>query len=226
MPKGESMLMSESIIVLIQRYSWLMLVVILLWGWFIPVLMFTAFICMIAPVVFSFKYGRAWCGNFCPRGSFNNNVLKIISPNKTIPNILKKPVIRIFTFIALMSLFTYSILSTNGSLLGIGIVFIKMMAITTLIEISMGVLIHHNSWCTICPMGTVAGTITRIKGKAEGVITISEKCIGCQTCVSVCPMQIDIPKYQKSGMVTNSDCMKCRKCIGCCKQDALQWEMN
>jgi polyferredoxin len=101
-----------------------------------------------------------------------------------------------------------------------------MMAITTLIEISMGVLIHHNSWCSICPMGTVAGAVAKIKGKTEGVITISKKCIGCQTCVSVCPMQIDIPKHQKSGMISNSDCMKCRKCIGCCKQDALQWEMN
>ena len=220
------MLMSESIIEFIQKYSWLSLVVILIFGWFQPILMFIAFICMIGPVVFSFKYGRAWCGNFCPRGSFNNNILKIISPNKSLPNILKKPIIRLFTFIALMTLFTYSILNTNGSLWGIGIVFIKMMAITTLIEICMGVLIHHNSWCTICPMGTVASTITKITGKTEGVITISDKCTSCQTCVSICPMQINIPQYQKSGKVIDSDCMKCRKCINYCKQDALQWKMD
>jgi NAD-dependent dihydropyrimidine dehydrogenase PreA subunit len=125
-----------------------------------------------------------------------------------------------------MTLFTYSILNTNGSLWGIGIVFIKMMAITTLIEICMGVLIHHNSWCTICPMGTVASTIARMKGKTEGVIIISDKCTSCQNCVSICPMQIKIPQYQSSGTITDSDCMKCRKCINSCKQDALQWKMD
>jgi polyferredoxin len=87
--------MSESIIDFIQKYSWLVLVCILIFGWFLPVLMWISFICMIAPVVFSFKYGRAWCNNFCPRGSFNNNVLKIISPSKPLPAILKKPIIRL-----------------------------------------------------------------------------------------------------------------------------------
>jgi polyferredoxin len=181
---------------------------------------------MIAPVVFSFKYGRAWCGNFCPRGSFNNNVLKIISPSKPLPAILKKPIIRLFTFIALMTLFTYSIMNSKGSLLGIGIVFVKMMGITTLIEISMGIFIHHNAWCSICPMGSVASTITKIKGKTDAVITISEKCISCLACVTNCPMQINIPQYQGSGRVTDSDCMKCRKCLRHCNQNALQWEMN
>ena len=218
--------MTEMIIEFIQKYSWILLVTILIFGWFMPVLMFAAFICMIAPIVFSFKYGRAWCGNFCPRGSFNNNILKIISCGKQLPAILKKPFIRLFTFIALMTLFTFSVVNSNGGLLGIGISFIKMMAITTLIEISMGVLFHHNSWCAVCPMGSAASMIASLKGKTEGVITISNSCHSCKACESVCPMQINISQYQTIGMVRNSDCMKCRKCITSCKSNALNWEMN
>lgn len=218
--------MTETIIGWIQRFTWMVLIFILLFGWFSPVWMLLTFICMIAPIVFSFKYGRAWCGNFCPRGSFNKSVLKWISPNKPLPVILKKPLIRLVVFIGLMTLFTYSLLNSGGSLRGLGVAFIRMMAITTLIEICMAVFVHHNAWCVICPMGSVAGTITAIKGNAEGVVTVSAKCINCQECVSVCPMQINIPGYQNSGVVVHSDCMKCRECINHCKYQALCWKME
>lgn len=32
-------------------------------------------ICMLAPVLLAPFKGRYWCGNFCPRGSFYDNVI-------------------------------------------------------------------------------------------------------------------------------------------------------
>ena len=43
-----------------------------------------AVICMITPIVFALLgKGRYWCGNYCPRGNFFNNVMKVLSPMKT-----------------------------------------------------------------------------------------------------------------------------------------------
>ena len=53
--------MSYLIIQAFQKYSWVLLVLILVLGWFSPVLIIITFICMTAPIIFSFKYGRCEC---------------------------------------------------------------------------------------------------------------------------------------------------------------------
>ncbi len=218
--------MIENAIKQIQRYSWTLLVLILLLGWFSTTLMLITLVCMLGPIVFSFHYGRAWCGNFCPRGSLNNYILKAISPRKAIPVYLKRPFLRIAVFVLLMSLFAYSIIQTQGSITGIGIAFIKMMTLTTIIEICMGIFIHHNSWCYICPMGSAAGLVSKLKSKTNGNIIFTKDCRACNKCVDDCPMQINIPQHESIGRVTSSDCIKCRSCVGSCPNKVLEWDME
>lgn len=215
--------MANMFISIMQKFSWILTASILVFGWYSPILMVLTFICMLAPIVFSFRYGRAWCGNFCPRASFNNSVLSIISYKRDIPKFFKSNIFRIIMFILLMSFFGINIYHTNGNLIKIGNTFLKMMLLTTVIQICLGVLVHPNVWCTFCPMGTAAFYITKFKGKSQVNIKFNKKCLNCGNCKKQCPIQIDVPRWYSYGKVLDADCMKCRKCMNECPGKVLVW---
>lgn len=50
----------------------------------------------------------------------------------------------------------------------------------------------------------------------------AEKCNDCGACVKVCPMDIRIPEYTKSGQrVLSTECILCFDCVNVCPQGAL-----
>lgn len=203
-----------------QRFSWILVVLILFFGWTSPTLMLITFVCMIFPVIFFF--GRGWCGNFCPRGSFSGMVLSIISPNKEIPKILKNTFFRILVLVLIVILFFNGLNQPHSSLTCLGSIFIKMIAITTIVQIVLAIFIHPYVWCAICPVGTISYFITRAKGVSDN-ISISEECISYNVCTKNCPARIDIPSWHSTGKVLDADCMKCRKCIKSCPKNCLHY---
>lgn len=214
---------SLAIIDFIQKFSWILMILILIFGWTSPWLMFATFICMIGPIVFSFSYGRAWCGNFCPRSSFNMSILSLVSPNKPFPKILKSTIFRFIVFLLLMMFFAYNLYQSHGSIYGIGLSFIKMMALTALIQIALAIYIQPYAWCFICPMGTVSSFITFIRRDKVDHIKIGKRCISCNTCKDNCPMQIEILSWRNEGEVKDANCIKCRKCIKNCPKKSLEY---
>ena len=149
-----------------RKYGFFMLLAYLTLAFFFPVLGVIAVICMLAPIIFALSgKGRYWCGNFCPRGNFFQNVTCHASRKRPIPGFLKSTAFRAFMVLFIIGNFSFGIYSNWGSLPGIGMVFYRIIVITTIAGIILSTLYLPRTWCTFCPMGSISTFITWIKRK-------------------------------------------------------------
>ncbi len=208
----------------IHKWAWSLIVAFCAIGLVYPVVGAVALVCMLAPVVTAFFKGRFWCGNFCPRGSFNDMLLSKISLRKPIPGLLKKSGFRIGFLILLMSAFAFQLYMAWGSFASVGVVFVRMIIMTTLLGIVLGILYNHRTWCVICPMGTMAHFVAKIKAVRNRAphITFKEKgCVNCKICTKNCPVGINVHTHRADGKVLDSNCLKCNVCVEKCPKKAL-----
>ncbi|MBT4824143.1 4Fe-4S binding protein [Candidatus Woesearchaeota archaeon] len=159
--------------------------------------------------------GRWFCGNLCPRGSFNDFWLGKITFKKNIPKFFRSLWLRIPVFIAMMGFMFFRLITVEKLVDKIGMVFVIMCIVTTLIAILFGISIAPRTWCSFCPMGTVQNWL----GKGKYTIKFDKsKCIDCGICNKVCPMQLTV-----NQITHNPDCIKCGRCISACPKKALKF---
>ncbi|MBM7556598.1 4Fe-4S binding protein [Halanaerobacter jeridensis] len=209
----------------IGESAWMLLLLFLIVGWKFPVIGIVAVFCMIAPVVAaSWKEGRIWCGNHCPRGQFNDNLLSKISRSTEIPSFFKSVYFRIGFFLFLIYNFVTGIINANGNLAAIGLVFYKIIFVTTIITVSLGVIFHQRTWCAFCPMGSLSALVVKIKRKFVSnpmqIKVDEEKCVDCGLCSENCPLDLEPHNFSEKGDC-NLDCLHCNECIDSCPVDAL-----
>jgi NAD-dependent dihydropyrimidine dehydrogenase PreA subunit len=48
-----------------------------------------------------------------------------------------------------------------------------------------------------------------------------EKCIGCEECVNICPVDVYEMKDEKSFPVNAEECIGCESCVEVCEQEAI-----
>jgi NAD-dependent dihydropyrimidine dehydrogenase PreA subunit len=48
-----------------------------------------------------------------------------------------------------------------------------------------------------------------------------EKCIGCEECVNVCPVDVFEMEDEKSVPVNADECIGCESCVEMCEQEAI-----
>jgi polyferredoxin len=162
--------------------------------------------------------GRWFCGNLCPRGSLVDFWVSRISKKKRIPGTLQSLWIRLPIFFLLMGFLVYRITSIIGgqnTFEKIGMVFVTMCFVTTAIAVLLGSFLSPRTWCSFCPMGTVQRLLG---GKRYQLKLMEEKCIKCNKCEKVCPMQLKIRENE-----TKPDCIKCGRCISACPKGALKF---
>jgi ferredoxin-type protein NapH len=141
---------------------WL-LPLIVIGGFLYPLLGYLVLAMMVFLLILSFFKGRYWCWNLCPRGAFLDIVLSKVSAKKPLPTLVTKQWFRWLLVALFMSFLMLRIVRTGGNYLAIGLVFVVMCALTTVISIVIGVITKHRGWCMICPMGTLQERIHKIR---------------------------------------------------------------
>lgn len=202
-----------------KKYSFIMLFAFVILSLFDFRIAIAAIICMIAPIIVSLLKGRYWCGNLCPRGSFYDNVVSKFSKKKKVPKFLKSMWFRAIMVVFMMSMFAIGISKNWGNLYGIGMVFYRIIVVTTLIGIILSLFYNHRTWCHFCPMGTIASIISRVR-KSKKVLQISSSCVSCKLCEKKCPLGI-VPYDYKGNILSHPDCIQCGKCISVCPKNAI-----
>lgn len=203
-----------------QLFMSVLFVAIMTMGWWYHFLGYFIPLCMVLGIGIGLARGRKWCDWFCPRGSFNDALVKSISPKKEIPELLKKISFRVVVLIFLMSVMTINLVLRWPDFYKIGYFFLMLLTITTAIGVLLALFFHQRSWCYICPIGTL---INLIGGRKYPLKLDSKLCIDCKNCSKVCPVQIEPYKYKKQDIeiVKVADCLKCNLCVSICPKDAL-----
>jgi NAD-dependent dihydropyrimidine dehydrogenase PreA subunit len=48
-----------------------------------------------------------------------------------------------------------------------------------------------------------------------------EKCIGCEECIEICPVDVYEMQNEKSVPVNAEECIGCESCVEVCEQEAI-----
>lgn len=209
----------KKVLKLWKSYSFILLIAFVILSLFDFRFALAAIVCMVAPIIVSVFKGRFWCGNLCPRGSFYDHVVSKFSNNKKVPRFLKSNLFRAVMVVFMMSMFSVGIYKNWGDLYGLGMVFYRIIVVTTVVGIVLSLFYNHRTWCNICPMGTIASVISRFR-KSKKVLQISSGCVSCKICEKKCPLGI-VPYEYKSNILSHPDCIQCGKCVNVCPKKAI-----
>jgi len=199
----------------ITPYLGIIVVIVSLGGLWYPKLGYFLVIVFATLLLISPFKSRWFCGNLCPRGSFNDFWLGKISYKRKIPKFFRELWVRVPVFILLMGGMIYRLISTGGVVNKIGMVFVVMCLVTTTIAILFGIFINPRAWCSFCPMGTLQKWFG---GNKYQLKVDKDKCINCKLCHKVCPMQLKV-----NEILNKPDCIKCGRCIEVCPKKALKF---
>ncbi len=193
---------------------------IIILGWFYPLIGLSILACMLAGILIAIKKGRKWCDWYCPRGSFLDEFITRISPQKTLPKFFYNYKFRLFFITLLFSFLTFNIIRAYPNPQAIAFAFVKTLTITTILSLILGLFFRARAWCFICPVGTFSALI----GKNKKPLQINfDKCLNCTNCKIVCPMGLEPYKSKKKGEFKNGDCIKCETCVANCPSKALKF---
>lgn len=208
----------EAVVFVWKKYAYFVLIAYLFVGFFFyPVLGVIALACMLAPVALAPFKGRAWCGNYCPRGSLWDEVFSKINPSRTIPGWARSPGFRYGVLFTIFGLFTWQMAGAWPDPAAIGKVFLRVIFITTLIGIFLALKFSPRTWCSFCPMGTLASLFS----KGKNPIRVEKTCVSCGLCAKACPM--DLAPYKHGELFADPDCIKCGVCVAKCPKQALSF---
>lgn len=195
--------------------------VLLVTGWFYSLVGYFIPLCMVAGVGLAIVRGRKWCNWMCPRGSFADTYMKIISPGRTIPRWLRGWPVRAGVLAFLMLMLTFQIIRLWPDPYAIGRFFVVLLTITTVVGVFMALFLHQRAWCSICPIGSLSSWV----GKDRYQLKMDRNaCIDCNLCAKTCPMQL-APNELKKGekMAFRGDCLKCGLCVKACPKGAVSF---
>jgi len=220
----------------VRKYIWILTIIIAIGGQFVPVLGLLVPFIMAALIIMSLFKGKYWCGNFCPHGSFFDNLLQPISRHVKIPGILRSPIVIVAAFLFFIYSFStrffhvYGMMGTAEFYERLGFIFANTYLVVLLIGGVLAVIINSRSWCQFCPMGTIQLIFYKL-GKTLGinkntdvriVASHPELCHSCGKCARVCPMQLTpYLNFSPDHRFEDERCIRCHTCVNNCPAGIL-----
>ncbi len=201
-----------------QIFTSIALPLVVVGGWFYPMLGFFLLLCMVGSLAIAWKNGRKWCDWSCPRGSFYDIFLKKISRRRTVPDLIRKTWFRSVVLGGLITALGTQLYFAWPDIEAVGMAFVRVLTITTTGGIVLGFFYQERAWCHICPMGTL-GKWSAPRNRA---LLVSGQCKSCRLCTRVCPMQLKPYEYKAEAM-HDGDCLKCGSCVAACPITALEF---
>lgn len=205
-----------------QTLTWIGLPLVAILGWFYPLLGFLLLGCMVGAVGIALYRGRAWCDWMCPRGAFYDLFIAPLSRRQEIPALLRQPAVRVFMLLLIFTMIGIQWYAAAGNVRAMGLALVRILTVTTIVGIILGLLYHQRAWCQICPMGTLGSWLA--KGKKP--LAISTTCTACGVCSRVCPMQLKPSEHRSVGSITDPDCIKCGTCAAVCPRRAISSDIT
>ncbi len=202
-----------------QSLTWVGLPLVAVLGWFYPWLGFLLLGCMVGAVGVAAFRGRAWCDWMCPRGAFFDLFVRPLSRKKAIPAFFRNRAVRVFMLGLIFTMIGVQWYLAGGDVAAMGLALVRILTVTTVVGIILGLVIHPRIWCHICPMGTLGHWLSR--GKEP--LSINQTCTVCQACARACPMQLKPYEYRLGGIMGDHDCVKCGSCVAACPRRALSF---
>lgn len=194
-------------------------------------------------MLFGILLGRIICGFLCPFGLVQDLLHKIPVPKVNIPKKIDKPLrylkyVVLILFVVLMPIFMVSkfgiappyfckwicpvgilegafplIIKNESIRLGLGFLFNWKVFVLTVIVISSA--ITYRPFCKyLCPLGGFYGMFNQFAFYQMSVN--KEKCINCNACVKICPMQVNVLVN-----INSAECIRCGKCKSVCPTNAI-----
>lgn len=133
-------------------------------GFYEPRAVVFAILCMIGPIVSALLgFKRGWCRYVCPRGLLYDQYFSRNSSKRYTPKLVLKTWFRIAIVILVFSVLGLGVYRNIGSLENWGITLHRMIIITTLVGVLLGLRYSCRTWCCFCPMGSIASLIISIQ---------------------------------------------------------------
>lgn len=204
-----------------NKLSWVSTIVfiaIITVGWIFPWTGYFVPVCMAGAILPAFLWGRRWCDWWCPRGSFLGQLLAPVSRGKAIPVFFRRLPFRLFMMGVMMTVFSVRIIQLWPDPVKIGGFFVLFLTVTTIAGAVFGIAFKPRTWCSFCPVGTMA----KWAGMKRNPLRIADSCTECKLCEKVCPVGIAPHSFKDSGVVADWDCLKCKLCVVRCPKQCLQ----
>ena len=201
----------------------LLLPLVIVGGYFCPRLGFTVLALITLFLMLASRRGRFYCGWLCPMGAFHERLLSLVSLKRPILPVFKSSWFRWLLFGAMMGLMVSRLYMAWGDTKAIGSVFRMMWIISTSFAIGLGIYFKPRIWCTICPMGSLQGMIS----KNTYLLTVEENCRQCKKCQRVCPISTYPGSFKHEtgpGQVPSIECLRCSNCVMNCPKKALSFQ--
>ncbi len=201
----------------------LLLPVVVVGGYFVPLLGFIVLALITLFMVLSSQRGRFYCGWLCPMGAFHERVLSLVSLQRPIPPLFKSGWFRWLLFALMMGLMTLRLVNAGGGSIETASVFRFMWILSTSIAIGLGFYFKPRIWCTICPMGSMQG----ISSRNTYLLTVEEECVQCKKCLKVCPISTYPGGFKKDdgpAQIPSIECLRCSNCVANCPKKVLSFQ--